>query len=468
MSSMKDSIQRVKDIIDDKVHIGSVCVAGWVRTRRTAKKFSFIELNDGSTALSLQIIADSVISNYESDIVKLCTGASIRVEGELVLSKGSGQKYEVIAKNIEIYSHIDPETYPLQKKEMTYEYLREVAHFRVRTATYSSVFRIRACVSKMIHDYFEQEGFYYVHPPLTTTSECEGGVIPFQVTTLPLDKLPLTKEGKVDYAKDFYGAPCLLSGSAQLQGELLAFGLGRIYTFGPSFRAENSNTSRHISEFWQIEPEMSFYNLYDTINLAQDLVRYVVRRYLNECEDDIAVLAKQTGVDVRPNLQIILDKPLLHVSYTDAIEILKKSGHEFSYPVEWGMDLQSEHERFLCDKHFCSPIAVYDYPEALKSFYMYVNDDGKTVRGADIMLPGVGEFIGASQREHRLDFLKARMLKKGMKLEQYEWYLATRQFGTVPHSGFGIGLERLLMWMTGMTNIRDVIPFPRTPQNCLF
>ena len=351
---------------------------------------------------------------------------------------------------------------------MTYEYLRQIAHFRARTATFSSVFRIRARVSKMIHDYFEQEGFFYVQPPLITASECEGGVVPFQVTTLPLKNVPLTDKGEVDYSKDFFGAFSLLSGSAQLQGELLSFGLGRIYTFGPSFRAENSNTSRHLAEFWQIEPEMAFYNLYDTVILAQELVRYVIRRYLDECKDDIDTLAKLNGTDPRPNLMLTLDKPLAFVSYTDAVEILKKSGRSFGFPVEWGMDLQSEHERFLCEEHFSAPIAVYDYPEALKSFYMYVNDDGKTVHGADILVPGVGEIVGSSQREHRLDVLKARMLKKGMPLDQYEWYLATRQFGTVPHSGFGIGLERLLMWITGMTNIRDVSTFPRSPKNCLF
>ena len=468
MISMKEQICQIRNIIEDKVPVGSVCIAGWVRTRRDAKKFSFLEINDGSMARSMQVVVDNSLPNYASEILKLGIGASLRIEGELVLSKGAGQKYEIVAKHVEVFGNADPETYPLQKKEMTYEYLRQIAHFRARTATFSSVFRIRARVSKMIHDYFEQEGFFYVQPPLITASECEGGVVPFQVTTLPLKNVPLTDKGEVDYSKDFFGAFSLLSGSAQLQGELLSFGLGRIYTFGPSFRAENSNTSRHLAEFWQIEPEMAFYNLYDTVILAQELVRYVIRRYLDECKDDIDTLAKLNGTDPRPNLMLTLDKPLAFVSYTDAVEILKKSGRSFGFPVEWGMDLQSEHERFLCEEHFSAPIAVYDYPEALKSFYMYVNDDGKTVHGADILVPGVGEIVGSSQREHRLDVLKARMLKKGMPLDQYEWYLATRQFGTVPHSGFGIGLERLLMWITGMTNIRDVSTFPRSPKNCLF
>ncbi|MBF0442300.1 MAG: asparagine--tRNA ligase [Oligoflexales bacterium] len=468
MKSLKDQFCLIRTIFEGKVALGPVSVSGWIRTRRDSRKFSFLEVNDGSSSGSIQIIADGTLPNYASDILKLGVGSSVQVNGELVLSKGSGQKYEIVAKSVEILGFADPTLYPLQKKEMTYEYLRQIAHLRIRTSTFASVFRIRARVSKIIHDFFEKEGFFYVQPPLITASECEGGIVPFQVTTLPLKNVPFNEKGEVDHSKDFFGSFCLLSGSAQLQGELLSFGLGRIYTFGPSFRAENSNTSRHLAEFWQIEPEMAFYNLYDTVILAQDLVRYIIKRYLDQCADDIETLVKLNGVDPRPNLMFTLDNQLSFVSYTDAVSILKKSGRSFTYPVDWGSDLQSEHERFLCEEHFKAPIAVYDYPEELKSFYMYVNDDGRTVHGADVLVPGVGEIVGSSQREHRLDVLKERMVKKGMPLSQYDWYLATRQFGTVPHSGFGMGLERLLMWITGMANIRDVIPFPRFPGSCLF
>lgn len=468
MESMKDKISLISHLLDSKIPSGQVTIAGWVRTRRDAKKFSFLELNDGSTACSMQVIIDNTLPNYATDVIKATVGASMQITGELVLSKGAGQKYEVVAKSFTLLGNANPEKFPLQKKEVTYEYLRQIAHLRGRTTTFSSVFRIRSRVSKMIHDYFEKENFFYVQPPLLSAAECEGGVIPFQVTTLPLKNLPLTDKGEIDYSKDFFGSSVLLSGSVQLQGELLALGMGRIYTFGPTFRAENSNTTRHLAEFWQIEPEMAFYNLYDAVILAQELIHYVIKRYLDECREDIEILAKLNGNDPRPSLELTLQKPLQFVSYTEAVEILKKSGRSFEFSPDWGMDLQTEHERYLCEDHFAAPIAVYDYPEALKSFYMYVNDDGKTVHGADVLVPGVGEIVGSSQREHRLDVLKERMLKKGMSLEAYEWYIATREFGTVPHSGFGIGLERLLLWLTGMSNIRDVTAFPRSSKNCLF
>lgn len=468
MQSLKDTFKLISDIHADKVEIGPVAISGWIRTRRGSKKFSFLEITDGSSAKTLQVVADAILSNYESEIAKITTGAAVRVEGDLVASKGSGQKYEVIAKKVHVYGYAEAETYPIQKKEMTYEYLREQAHFRPRTGTFASVFRIRSQVSKFVHDFFEKNGFFYAHTPIFTASDCEGGGNVFQATTLNLNNVPKLPNGKADYSEDFFGTPCFLTVSGQLEGELMALGLGKIYTFGPTFRAENSNTSRHLAEFWQIEPEMAFWNLADTVQLGQDLVVYCVRRFLEECKDDLEQIVLRNGVDPRPWLELTLQRSFVRVSYTDAVNILKSCGKKFEFPVDWGLDLQSEHERFLCEEHFNSPTIVYDYPADLKSFYMYLNDDGKTVHGADILVPGVGEIIGSSQREHRYDVLVERMHKKGLKEEDYKWYLDTRRFGTVPHAGFGMGLERLLMWMTGMNNIRDVIPFPRTPKNCLY
>jgi asparaginyl-tRNA synthetase len=468
MQSMKDAFSPIGLILEGKVEPGPVTVAGWIRTRREAKRFSFLELNDGSSARGIQVVADAVLPNYAAEIVKLTSGASVRVQGELVASKGTGQKLEIVAKEVEVYGYADPEEYPLQKKEMSYEYLREQAHLRARTALFGSLFRIRSRVSTFVHDFFEENGFFYAHTPIFTASDCEGGGNVFQVTTLNIDKPPRDKTGKLDYGEDFFGKKCFLTVSGQLEGELMALGMGKIYTFGPTFRAENSNTSRHLAEFWQIEPEMAFWNLCDTIQLGQDLVTYCVRRFLAECKDDLELVIARNGVDPRPWLQMTLERPFVRVSYTEAVDILKGCGETFDYPVEWGIDLQSEHERYLCEKHFKAPTVVYDYPAALKAFYMYLNEGGKTVHGADILVPGVGEIIGSSQREHRYDVLKARVEEKGLKEDDYDWYMATRKFGTVPHSGFGMGLERLLMWMTGMGNIRDVIPFPRTPKTCLY
>jgi asparaginyl-tRNA synthetase len=468
MQSLKDTFKLISDIHADKVALGPVAVSGWLRTKRGSKKFSFLEITDGSSAKTLQVVADAVLANYESEIAKLTTGAAVRVEGELVASKGGGQKYEVVAKSVQVYGTADADTYPIQKNVMTFEYLREQAHFRPRTATFASMFRIRSRVSKFVHDFFEENGFFYAHTPIFTASDCEGGGNVFQVTTLNLEKTPKLPNGKVDYQEDFFGTPSFLTVSGQLEGELMALGLGKIYTFGPTFRAENSNTSRHLAEFWQIEPEMAFWNLADTVQLGQDLVVYCVRRFLEECNEDLEQIIARNGVDPRPWLKMTLEKPFVRVSYTEAVNILKTCGRTFEFPVDWGLDLQSEHERYLCEVHFNSPTIVYDYPADLKSFYMYLNDDGKTVHGADILVPGVGEIIGSSQREHRYDVLVDRMHKKGLREEDYAWYLDTRRFGTVPHAGFGMGLERLLMWMTGMGNIRDVIPFPRTPKNCLY
>ena len=467
MSKTEYHITPIIEIISDRVPLGRVTVGGWIRTRRDSKKYSFIELNDGSSSKSIQIVVDDTAEGFEN-IKSMTTGASIECEGNLVQSPGKNQSYEISASKIILLGAVDSEIYPLQKKEMSYEYLRENANLRARTATFASIFRIRARVASFIHDFFNSKGFFYVQPPIISTAECESGVIPFQVTTLPLSDIPKTAKGSVDYSKDFFGHQALLSGSGQLQGELLALALGKIYTFAPTFRAENSNTTRHLAEFWQIEPEMAFFTLKDTINIVQEMLKYIIGRYFSECKDDIEVVVSRNTFDPRPNLEMVLKTELNVISYTDAIGILKESGKPFQFSVEWGCDLQTEHERFLCENHFKGPTAVYDYPADLKSFYMYLNDDGKTVAGADILVPGIGEIVGSSQREHRLDVLQRRMREKGLNVESYEWYLATRRYGTVPHSGFGMGFERLLGWLTGMENIRDVISFPRSVNNCLY
>lgn len=463
MSSLKDSFSVIADILSGKVDLGPVALTGWVRTRRGSKSVAFLQLNDGSTPKTIQVVVNNHLANFDTEISKLTMGAAVRVEGQLVSSQGREQQVEVQAERVEVYGFADPENYPLQKKTMTNEYLRDVAHLRVRTRFFSSMFRVRSRVCRYVHDYFDSESFFYVQPPIITASDCEGAGEVFRVTTLPLENPPRTPQGKVDYAKDFFGGHAYLTVSAQLEGELLALGLGKIYTFGPTFRAENSNTTRHLAEFWQIEPEMAFWNLHDTIDLGQGLLRYVVKRLLDECDDDLAVLAGRNEVDSRTYLPMVLDQPLVRLTYADAMDILVKSGRTFEYPVGLGESLQTEHERFLCEEHFKAPVAVMDYPEEQKSFYMYLNDDGKTVHAADILVPNVGEIIGSSQREHRYDVLQQRVRAKGLDESLYDWYLQTRQWGTVPHAGFGMGLERLLMWLTGTANVRDVISFPRTP-----
>jgi asparaginyl-tRNA synthetase len=461
-------IHSIKDILEEKVELGAVKVAGWVRTKRGSKKFSFIELNDGSTCHSIQIIADAVLQNYESEVVKLTTGCSLTVEGNLVSSPGSGQKWEIHAQKMEVCGWAVPEEYPLQKKEMSLEYLREVAHMRPRTATFSSVFRIRSCVSLAIHEFFASQNFSYVHSPLITTTDGEGAGETFTVTSQDLSKVALLPNKTVDFSKDFFGQKSMLAVTGQLEAELMAYGLGKVYTFGPTFRAENSNTSRHLSEFWMIEPEMVFYDLEDTMQLGEDLIKFVVKKVLEKCSADLDVVRSKAETDSSEYLLNSLNTNFIRVSYTDAIQILKKSGQNFEFPVEWGLDLKSEHERFLCEKHFKAPTIVYNYPEELKAFYMYLNDDGKTVRAMDCLMPGIGEVIGGSQREDRYDVLTSRMTQKGIDTQAFDWYLDLRKFGSVPHSGFGMGLERLIVWITGMGNVRDVIPFPRVPGNARF
>ncbi|MBM3382953.1 MAG: asparagine--tRNA ligase [Betaproteobacteria bacterium] len=468
MSTAREALTTIADIHAERVALGKVTIAGWVRTRRGSKKFSFLEVNDGTSGRSLQVVIDGSLPNYEAEILALTTGASVRVEGQLVSSPGQGQKFELQASSVKVYGLADPEKYPLQKKDMTYEYLRDVAHLRGRTATFAGIFRIRARVSQAIHRFFSDNGFYYIHSPLLTTSDAEGAGETFQVTTLPLAQPPRTATGGIDYSKDFFGAQAMLCVTGQLEAEALALGLGKVYTFGPTFRAENSNTSRHLSEFWMIEPEMAFYELEDNMTLAQDMIRYVVKDVLDHCADDLENIVSRNGVETREYLRMALERPFVRVTYTEAVDILKASGRTFEYPVEWGEDLKSEHERYLCEEHFKAPTIVYNYPSVLKAFYMYQNDDGKTVRAMDLLMPGIGEVIGGSQREDREHVLLEKMKTKGIPSEHLEWYIDLRRFGGVPHSGFGLGLERLLVWITGMGNVRDVIPFPRVPGVCKF
>ncbi len=443
-------------------------VRGWVRTRRDSKGgFSFIELNDGSSFGNLQVVADGKLSNYEADVLTLTVGSSVVVEGELKASQGQGQSTELAASALRVMGLASATDYPLQKKQHTFEKLREWAHLRPRTNTFGAVTRVRDRISFATHEFFHQEGFVLVHTPLITASDCEGAGQMFRVTTLPLDQLPMIN-GKVDTSKDFFGKSAYLTVSGQLEGEAYACALGKIYTFGPTFRAENSNTSRHLSEFWMIEPEAAFYELADNMGLAERYLKFMIRETLEHCAEDMDFFEKRIQPGLLASLQLVLDKPFVHMSYTEAVEILSKCGEKFEYPVSWGTDLQSEHERYLTEKHVQGPVILYNYPKEIKSFYMRLNDDGKTVAAMDVLVPGVGEIIGGSQREDRLDVLVARMEASGLKAEDYWWYLDLRRFGSVPHAGFGLGLERMVQYTTGMANIRDVIPFPRTPGSCEF
>ncbi len=445
--------------------IGSeICVKGWVRTKRGNKNVSFIALNDGGCMQNLQVVAEA--SNFEEELIKrITTGACLRVNGILSPSQGKGQSIELQATEIQIYGEADVNSYPLQKKGHSLEFLRDIAHLRPRTNTFSAVFRVRHAMAFAIHKYFNDRGFFYWHSPLITASDCEGAGEMFQVTTLDLENLPKDKQGNVDYSKDFYGKRTSLTVSGQLEGELGATALGKIYTFGPTFRAENSNTPRHLSEFWMIEPEMAFFEIEDNMELAEDFIKYLVRYALDNCKEDLDFLCQMYDKELLERLQFVVEHDFVRLTYTEAIDILEKSGAKFEYPVHWGVDLQSEHERYLVEKHFKAPIILTDYPKEIKAFYMKQNDDGKTVRGMDVLFPVIGEIIGGSQREESIDKLLARMAEVGIEPKDMQWYLDTRRFGSAPHSGFGLGFERLLLFVTGMSNIRDVIPFPRFPKN---
>lgn len=437
-------------------------VKGWVRTRRGNKNVQFVALNDGSTINNIQIVFD--LSKFsEEELKPITTGSSIHVEGTLVASQGSGQSVEVQAEKLEVYGSA-PADYPLQKKGHTMEFLREKAHLRPRTNTFGAVLRIRHALAYAVHKFFNDKGFYYFHTPLITASDCEGAGAQFQVTTLPLNELPKNEDGTIDYSKDFFGKMASLTVSGQLEGELGATALGLIYTFGPTFRAENSNTPRHLSEFWMIEPEMAFYEITDNMDLAEEFIKYCVNYALEHCYDDIKFLNDHFDHDLIERLRFVVDNDFVRLSYGEGIEILEKSGKKFEFPVYWGVDLASEHERYLVEEHFKKPVILTDYPKEIKAFYMKLNDDGKTVRAMDVLFPKIGEIIGGSQREENYEKLLGRINEMG--LEGMDWYLDTRKYGTVPHSGFGLGFERLVLFVTGMQNIRDVIPFPRYPKAC--
>lgn len=458
---------KIKYLQKGDYHEKDVLVRGWVRTRRDSKGLSFININDGSNQGGIQIIADAEMENYH-DVSKLNAGASIEVTGKLVKSPGKGQLYEIQARHIRIFGNSPAEDYPLQKKGHTLEFLREIAHLRPRTNTFGSVFRIRNSLAFGIHKFFQDRGFIYLHAPIITASDCEGAGEMFRVTTLNLSDLPRTENGSIDFSADFFGREVNLTVSGQLEGEIFATAFAEVYTFGPTFRAENSNTSRHLAEFWMVEPEMAFYDLTDTISLAEEFLKYLVSKCLDENAEDLAFLQKFYNQDLVSQLEAIASASFSKITYTEAIEILKSSKKKFELPVEWGSDLQSEHERFLTDEYFRAPVAVTDYPKDIKAFYMRLNEDGKTVAAMDILFPRLGEIIGGSQREERLDYLLQRIRELELNEKNYWWYLDLRRFGTVPHSGFGLGFERFVQFITGMGNIRDVIPFPRVPRNAAF
>ncbi len=458
---------KVKDLLL-KANAGSdVMVKGWVRTKRGIKDVVFIALNDGSTINNIQIVADAKLFG-DALIKDITTGACIGVTGKLVESRGQGQQVEINAGAIEIYGKSDAESYPLQKKGHSMEFLREIAHLRFRTNTFGAVFRIRHAMAFAIHKYFNDRGFIYLHTPIVTGSDCEGAGEMFHVTTMDLKNLPVKEDGNIDFSQDFFGKETNLTVSGQLEGELGALALGEIYTFGPTFRAENSNTPRHLAEFWMIEPEMAFYDITDNMDLAEDFVKYLISYALENCRDDLDFLNKMVDTALIGRLNFVLTNKFVRINYTEAIDILLSSGKKWEYQVSWGKDLQAEHERYLVEEHFRKPVIITGYPRDIKAFYMKQNDDGKTVKAMDVLFPGIGEIIGGSQREEDYEKLLSRIRELGLPEKDLWWYLETRKFGTAPHSGFGLGFERLILFMTGMSNIRDVIPFPRTPKNAEF
>jgi len=464
-------IYSVKQLLAlDAAPEGAIVARGWVRNRRDSKSgLSFITLSDGSCFGTLQIVAEGKLSNYNDEILKLTKDCSIVATGKLVPSLGQGQKFEMIADSIQVIGFVDsPDTYPVSPKKHTVEYLRDVAHLRVRTNLISAVTRIRNTVSYAIHQYFQQDGFFWVHTPLITASDCEGAGELFQVTTLNMNNLPRAENGAIDYKQDFFGKQTYLTVSGQLNAETYAMGMSKVYTFGPTFRAENSNTTRHLAEFWMVEPEVAFNDLFANADLAKGMLKHVFRAVLNNNYDDMQFFTQFVHDKAITNLEHILASDFEMVSYTEAVKLLEKSGQKFENPLYWGVDLASEHERYLCEKLIGKPTIVYDYPKEIKAFYMRQNTDGKTVAAMDILAPGVGEIIGGSQREERYDALVARMGEVGLSQEQLYWYLDLRRFGSVPHAGFGLGLERLVSYITGVQNVRDIIPFPRTPKNANF
>ena len=459
---------KIKELLNNNQGEKSVLVKGWVRTRRDSKGgFSFLEINDGSCQANIQVIVEHSLKEFAGLDKRITTGSCIAISGQLVASEGKGQKMEIQAAAIEVYGSADVETYPLQKKRHSFEYLREIAHLRPRTNTFGSVMRVRSRLAYAIHQFFNDRGFVYLNTPIVTTSDCEGAGEMFQVTTLDLNNPPKV-DGKIDYGQDFFGEKTSLTVSGQLEGEIYALALSEIYTFGPTFRAENSNTSRHLSEFWMVEPEMAFYDLDDDMDLAEEFIKYLLADVLENCSEDMEFFNQRIDKTILQTLKHIVDNQFERLTYTDAIDRLQKSTEKFTYPVKWGCALQAEHERYLSEKVFKKPIIVYNYPEKIKSFYMKLNEDGKTVRAMDVLLPKLGEIIGGSQREENYDILLKRLKDSNLDPETYWWYLDLRRFGSAPHSGFGLGFERLVQFVTGMENIRDVIPFPRTPKHAQF
>lgn len=461
-----NSATSVKDALQSAAPQESILVQGWVRTRRDSKTFSFIELNDGSSLRNLQVIANDALPNY-ADVQRLTTGASISVRGKLVASQGKGQSWEIVADELIVVGPSE-DSYPLQKKGHTPEFLREISHLRPRSNLFGSVFRVRSRLAFAIHQFFQERGFVYVHTPIITGSDCEGAGELFRITTIDANNPPRREDGSIDYAQDFFARCTYLTVSGQLEAEAFACALKNVYTFGPTFRAENSNTSRHANEFWMIEPEMAFCDLGCNMDVAEELVKYLVADIRKDCPDELELFAKFVDKELLARLDFVMERAFQRISYTNAVELLLRSGERFEFPVEHGANLQSEHERWLTEKHFKCPVTVFNYPKEIKPFYMRLNDDGKTVTAMDVLVPGIGEIVGGSQREERLDVLKSNLRRHGLDPADYEWYLDLRRYGTVPHSGFGLGFERMLMFVTGVSNIRDVIPFARTPGSAEF
>jgi asparaginyl-tRNA synthetase len=441
----------------------TITVKGWIRSKRESKGFAFVDVNDGSCMANIQVVIAQTVEDYANQIKRLSTGASVEFQGNLVESPAKGQRVELQATALEIFGESDPETYPLQKKRHSFEFLREIGHLRPRTNTLGAVFRVRNACAAAVHQFFQEKSFLWVHTPIISASDCEGAGEMFNVTTLNPDNLPRTPDGKVDYSQDFFGRQAFLSVSGQLEAEIMAMAFSNVYTFSPTFRAENSNTSRHLAEFWMIEPEMAFCNLQGDMNLAEEFLKYVFKYVMEKCLPDMEFFQQRIDDSVLTTAENIINNDFARLTYTEAIEILKKTDKQFEYPVSWGLDLQSEHERYLAEEVFKKPTILTDYPVEIKAFYMRLNDDGKTVAAMDILAPKIGEIIGGSQREERLDVLESRIVAQGLNPQDYWWYLDLRRYGTVPHAGFGLGFERLVQFMTGMTNIRDVIPFPRAP-----
>lgn len=461
-------LNRILDLLRQGQPNDAVSVRGWVRTKREQKEFTFIEVNDGSSMAGLQVVANQDMPGYAEAIARINTGAAVEISGVLVESPAKGQRIELRAESVTVYGEADPETYPLQKKRHSFEFLRTIAHLRSRTNTLGAVFRVRNAAAQAVHHFFQERGFLWVHTPIITASDCEGAGELFTVTNLDLKNPPKTKEGEVDFGQDFFGKRAYLTVSGQLEAEIMAMAFSNVYTFGPTFRAENSNTSRHLAEFWMIEPEMAFCDLLGNMELAESFLKYVFKHVLETCPEDMAFFNERIENTVLETAENIVNSEFARITYTEAIALLEKSDRTFEYPVSWGLDLQSEHERYLAEELFKKPLIVTDYPVEIKAFYMRLNDDGKTVRAMDVLAPRIGEIIGGSQREERLDVLEKRIQDLGMPIEDLWWYLDLRRFGTVPHAGFGLGFERLVQFMTGMQNIRDVIPFPRTPLSAEF